>query len=137
LPVVLYGDPTRLRQVLMNLVNNGIKFTEQGCVEVRAVVVHASASGVELRFSVADTGIGMSTSQKSVIFEPFRQGDGSTTRRYGGTGLGLSICQRLVSLMQGQLWVESQQNVGSTFYFTACLKFAPKMAPQAVMSPSE
>jgi len=121
-PLVLLGDEMRLRQVLMNLINNAIKFTEHGVVDVRAVVQRADASEAVVKFSVADTGIGVSAEHREVIFEPFRQADGSTTRRYGGTGLGLSISQRLVSLMGGHLWVESEPGAGSTFHFTVGLK---------------
>ena len=121
-PHVLLGDPTRLGQVLGNLINNAVKFTEQGSVEVRASVRRMGAIEAEVHFVVADTGIGMSARQAEVIFEAFRQADGSTTRRYGGTGLGLSISQRLASLMGGKLYVESQPGEGSTFHFTACLK---------------
>jgi signal transduction histidine kinase len=122
IPLAVLGDPTRLRQVLVNLINNAIKFTGRGSVEVRAAVERLDAAEAVVRFSVADTGIGMSAAQRDVIFEAFRQADGSTTRRYGGTGLGLSISQRLVALMGGQLWVESQPGRGSTFFFTVRLK---------------
>jgi len=131
LPSVLLGDPTRLRQVLVNLINNAIKFTERGSVEVRASVQRVDASAVVVEFSVADTGIGMSAEQKKVIFDAFRQDDGSTTRCYGGTGLGLSISQRLVSLMGGNLCVESQPGEGSRFHFTACLRRPPTAFPQS------
>ncbi len=122
MPLVLLGDPTRLRQVLVNLINNAIKFTERGSVEVGASVERTEAGESLIRFSVSDTGIGMSAAQRAVIFEAFRQADGSTTRRYGGTGLGLSICQRLVRLMGGDMWVESKPGSGSTFFFNARLK---------------
>ena len=102
--------------------NNAIKFTEHGSVQVRADVDRIDQEEAVLRFAVADTGIGMSAAQREVIFEAFRQADGSTTRRYGGTGLGLSICQRLVALMGGKLWVESEPGAGSTFFFTVRLK---------------
>ena len=121
-PLVLLGDPTRLRQVLTNLINNAIKFTEHGSVGVHAAVERMDNEEAVLRFSIADTGIGMSEAQRMVIFEAFRQADGSTTRRYGGTGLGLSICQRLVDLMGGKLWVESEPGQGSTFFFNVRLK---------------
>ncbi len=121
-PHVLLGDPTRLRQILMNLVSNAIKFTDHGWVELRAAVQGADPSAAIIQFSVADTGIGMSAEQRGVIFEAFRQADGSTTRRYGGTGLGLSISQRLATLMCGRLWVESELGQGSTFHFACCLK---------------
>ncbi len=122
MPLVLLGDPTRVRQVLVNLINNAIKFTGHGSVDVRAAVERMDAAETVVRFSVADTGIGMSAAQRDVIFEAFRQADGTTTRRYGGTGLGLSISHRLVELMGGKLWVESEPGQGSTFFFTVCLK---------------
>jgi two-component system, sensor histidine kinase and response regulator len=122
MPLVLLGDPTRLRQVLVNLINNAIKFTDRGSVEVGVSVERTEAGESVVRFSVSDTGIGMSAAQREVIFEAFRQADGSTTRRYGGTGLGLSICQRLVRLMGGDMWVESKPGSGSTFFFNARLK---------------
>jgi two-component system sensor histidine kinase/response regulator len=122
IPMVLLGDPTRMRQVLVNLVNNAIKFTEQGYVEVRADARGVDSREAFIEFSVIDTGIGMSEKQKGVIFEAFRQADGSTTRRYGGTGLGLSISHRLAALMGGELWVESKPGEGSAFHFTARLK---------------
>jgi hypothetical protein len=119
IPEVLLGDPTRLHQVLVNLVGNAVKFTAHGSVGVRATLEHLDASEAIVKFSVADSGIGMSPEQKRVVFEPFRQADGSTTRRYGGTGLGLAISRQLASLMGGDLWVESELGEGSTFYFTA------------------
>jgi signal transduction histidine kinase len=118
MPLALAGDPVRLRQVLLNLVNNAVKFTPQGFVELRAVLDHVENEKAIVRFSVQDSGIGLSTEQQNIIFEAFRQADGSTTRRYGGTGLGLSICKRLVALMGGELWVESEPGAGSTFSFT-------------------
>jgi len=115
MPAALYGDPTRLRQVLMNLINNGIKFTERGRVEVSASVVRTGDKEVVLQFAVSDTGIGMSVSQSAVVFEPFRQADGSTTRRYGGTGLGLSICQRLAALMREPYGWRANPEKGARF----------------------
>jgi PAS domain S-box-containing protein len=110
-------DPLRLRQVLANLVGNALKFTEHGAVTV-AVVRDASAGAPTLHFTVADTGIGIPPERQRAIFEPFVQGDGSTTRRHGGTGLGLTIAARLVELMGGEIWVESTPGRGSTFHFT-------------------
>jgi signal transduction histidine kinase/HPt (histidine-containing phosphotransfer) domain-containing protein/ActR/RegA family two-component response regulator len=120
-PPMLIGDPGRLRQVLVNLVGNGIKFTDKG--EVAAVVAPARTRSGEqavcLHFSVRDTGIGIPLEKQNTIFRAFEQADGSTTRKYGGTGLGLAITQRLVELMGGRLWVESRPGEGSNFHFTA------------------
>ena len=117
---MLLADAARIRQVLLNLVNNAIKFTAEGFVAVHAAVDRIEARGAILHVTVADSGIGLPEQQQKVIFEAFRQGDGSTTRRYGGTGLGLSICKRLVELMGGEIWVESRLGHGSTFHFTVC-----------------
>jgi two-component system sensor histidine kinase/response regulator len=129
IPLVLIGDPVRLRQILLNLVNNAIKFTEFGFVEIRAAVDYLAASDAMIHFAVVDSGIGMTQSQQAMIFEAFRQADGSTTRRYGGTGLGLSISRRLVGLMNGEIGVESHPNQGSTFHFTARLKLPARKTP--------
>ena len=120
-PNILRGDPTRLRQVIVNLVGNGIKFTEQGevCVEVRREV---EAPGVTLHFLIKDTGIGIPLEKQQLIFEAFAQADTSTTRLYGGTGLGLPISNHLVGMMGGRLWVESEMGRGSIFHFTVCLQ---------------
>ena len=119
-PRVVIADPLRVRQVLLNLMHNAIKFTEKGAVDVAVSAVNASAQQVTLCFSVRDSGIGLTPAQQNVIFEAFRQADGSTTRRYGGTGLGLSISRRLVDMMGGRIWVESESGKGSTFHFTIC-----------------
>ncbi len=119
MPYALVGDPVRLRQVLLNLVNNAIKFTPRGFVKVHAALESVEKDQAVVRFSVTDSGIGLTEAQQKVIFEAFRQADGSTTRRYGGTGLGLSISKRLVELMGGELRVESRPGEGSTFSFTA------------------
>ncbi|MEO8097467.1 MAG: ATP-binding protein [Acidobacteriota bacterium] len=118
-PDQLVGDPDRLRQVLLNLVGNAVKFTHQGSIALLVRPKQESAGHTTLHFEVRDTGIGIPADKCQVIFESFRQVDGSTTRKYGGTGLGLTICSRLVELMGGALWVESELEKGSTFQFTA------------------
>jgi PAS domain S-box-containing protein len=118
IPVNLIGDPMRVGQILTNLVNNAIKFTEKGEIRLRTECVERSEAMVELQFSVSDTGIGMSPEQVSRLFQPFTQADMSTTRKHGGTGLGLTISRKLVEMMGGRIWLESELNVGSTFFFT-------------------
>jgi signal transduction histidine kinase/ActR/RegA family two-component response regulator len=118
-PATVLGDELRLRQVLLNLVGNAVKFTEVGSVHVSLEGESLSAVATTLRFSVADTGIGIPEDKRKTIFEPFRQADGSVARQYGGTGLGLAISSRLVELMSGRIWVESDIGRGSTFRFTA------------------
>jgi PAS domain S-box-containing protein len=118
-PESVVGDPTRLRQVLVNLVGNAIKFTELGRIVVDVQMQEISQESVELHFSVRDSGIGIPNDKQKMIFEAFTQADSSTTRKYGGTGLGLSITSRLVELMGGKIWVESVPGKGSTFHFTA------------------
>ena len=112
------GDPTRLRQVLLNLINNAIKFTPAGSVHVEALIEENLSGAALIRFNVTDTGIGLSANQRKVIFEPFRQADGSVTRKYGGTGLGLAICSSLAKMMGGSMSVTSTPGQGSTFSFT-------------------
>src|SRR6266852_6187491 len=123
------GDPTRLRQVLMNLIGNAIKFTEQGEVDVSASVARRDGDGAAVQFRVRDTGIGIPEEQLGTIFQEFTQADASMTRRYGGTGLGLAISRRLVALMGGELAVTSEVGRGSEFSFT--LTFPVEAAPQA------
>ena len=120
-PDQLLGDPARLRQILVNLVGNAIKFTAKGEVVVRAEVETATKDEVSLHFSVADTGIGIPADKQESVFEAFVQGDSSTTRQYGGTGLGLAISSQLVQIMSGRIWVQSKPGQGSTFHFTARL----------------
>ncbi|MBV8674584.1 MAG: response regulator, partial [Acidobacteriaceae bacterium] len=119
IPPALIGDPLRLGQILINLVNNAVKFTEQGQVVVSAAVDETVGERIKLKFSVCDSGIGMTPEQSARMFQAFSQADTSTTRKYGGTGLGLSISKRLVEMMEGNIWVESEYGKGSTFYFTA------------------
>ena len=118
-PKNVVGDPTRLRQVLVNLVGNAIKFTEHGEIIVDVQTQEVLQEGVELYFRIQDSGIGIANDKQKMIFEAFTQADSSTTRKYGGTGLGLSITSRLVELMGGRIWVESLPGQGSTFHFTA------------------
>jgi len=118
-PERIIGDPTRLRQIIVNLVGNAVKFTGSGEVVVRVGVEGGQKHGICLHFSVSDTGIGIPLSQQAGIFEPFTQADGSITRRYGGTGLGLVISRALAELMEGRMWVESRVKQGTVFHFTA------------------
>ena len=120
-PDGVVGDPTRIQQVLANLVSNAVKFTERGHVFISVEQESRTEGSTRMHFSVADTGIGIPPAQHDAIFEAFRQADGSTTRRFGGTGLGLTISATLVRLMGGRLWVESEPGVGSTFHFTVGL----------------
>ncbi|WVQ62174.1 uncharacterized protein L199_000312 [Kwoniella botswanensis] len=118
IPDQLIGDPLRLRQVITNLIGNAVKFTTKGQVALSCRVKGYINNSVGLEFCVADTGIGIKQDKLDVIFDTFAQADGSTTRKYGGTGLGLTISKRLVNLMSGDLWVESEYGAGSRFYFT-------------------
>jgi two-component system sensor histidine kinase/response regulator len=122
-PVSVKGDPFRLRQVLTNLLSNAIKFTDKGDVVLRCRRVSGIAGAIIVRFEVSDTGIGITPEDQRLLFSPFVQADGSTTRRFGGTGLGLAICKELVTGMGGEIGMESTPGIGSTFWFAA--KFAP------------
>jgi|GEM_PF-1589627 len=133
LPDGLRGDPMRLRQILVNLIGNALKFTNEGKVEVRAAG-QRHENGFELHCSVRDSGIGMSPEQQELIFEAFAQADTSTTRRYGGSGLGLAISVNLAQLMGGRIWVDSAPGEGSTFHFLAYFKPA-QQAPAVIMAP--
>jgi signal transduction histidine kinase/DNA-binding response OmpR family regulator/HPt (histidine-containing phosphotransfer) domain-containing protein len=130
IPVDLVGDPLRLNQILTNLVSNAVKFTAKGEIVVSAHTVERSSDKALLQFSVKDSGIGMSPEQSARLFQPFSQADASTTRKFGGTGLGLSICKRLVEMMHGRIWVESEVGKGSTFHFTATFGFARDVKPR-------
>jgi two-component system sensor histidine kinase/response regulator len=128
-PRSVRGDAGRLRQVLMNLVGNAIKFTDAGNVTLRVSRAPTKADELTLTFSVSDTGVGIPAGARARLFEPFVQADSSFSRRAGGTGLGLSICKRLVELMRGEIWFESEEGIGSTFTFS--LPFAKAAAPAA------
>jgi len=121
IPRHLVGDELRLRQILTNLLSNAIKFTDQGTVSLSITMSQQQAEQIELQFYVADTGIGISPEKLTSIFDAFVQADTSSTRRFGGTGLGLTISARLVAMMGGRIWVQSQPGEGSTFYFTAVI----------------
>lgn len=118
-PLALVGDPLRLGQVLINLCNNAVKFTEQGEIVISTKLLEKQDDWVMLQFSVRDTGVGLTQEQKGKLFQAFSQADMSTTRKYGGTGLGLTISKRLVNMMGGEIWVESEAGKGSEFIFTA------------------
>jgi signal transduction histidine kinase/DNA-binding response OmpR family regulator len=122
LPLHVFGDAGRLRQILLNLLSNAVKFTEKGHVLLRIEGIATSAEEVQVRFSVIDTGIGISQVDRKRLFQPFTQADGSTTRKYGGTGLGLAICKRLTELMGGAIGVASEPGQGTTFWFTTRLE---------------
>jgi PAS domain S-box-containing protein len=135
IPPMLRGDPGRLRQILINLLGNAIKFTHRGEIVLRVTSEAATPPDVVLHFSVRDTGVGIPLDRQESVFEAFTQADGTTTRAYGGTGLGLTISSKLVQLMGGRLWVESETGTGSTFHFTAIFTLAA--AHEAVAAPLE
>ena len=122
LPANIIGDPVRFRQILTNLVDNAAKFTESGEIEIGLFAEEVKQKRVKIHVIVRDTGIGISKDKLAAIFEPFRQADGSTTRKYGGSGLGLSICKQLANLMGGDIWAESRNGHGSEFHFTGWFK---------------
>lgn len=133
LPECVAGDHNRLRQILLNLVNNAVKFTEQGRVTVSAEVIQKADESDVIRFAVSDTGIGIPKERQGRLFQMFSQIDASTTRRFGGTGLGLALCKRLVELMRGTIGVESEAGWGSTFWFSVPLKRTVAEAPMQVV----
>lgn len=124
IPKYLIGDPVRLRQIIINLVNNAIKFTHKGFVRVKVELINAKDKRCELLFSVEDSGIGIPQDKHETIFDLFSQADDHTTRKYGGTGLGLAICKKLVEMMDGRIWVESKANEGSAFKFNILYEVA-------------
>ena len=134
-PAAVSGDPARLRQIIVNLVSNALKFTERGEVVLRVDRDGAPGDRVGLRFTVSDTGIGIPAEKQATIFEAFTQADSSTTRRFGGTGLGLTITSQLIALMGGRIWVESQPGQGSQFHFT--IPFEVPAAPPAPAPPRQ
>jgi CheY-like chemotaxis protein len=121
----LLGDEIRLRQVLVNLIGNAIKFTQRGGITIRVGTTPLAEGAVRLDMAVIDTGIGIPPEKQALIFEPFQQADGSTTRQYGGTGLGLAICAKLVAIMDGDFSLESQPDAGSTFRFSVVVGEGP------------
>jgi len=127
-PTAMVGDPARLRQLIVNLVGNAIKFTDRGNIVVDAQVETLASDAVHLHLRVSDTGIGIPAEKHQLIFESFAQADGSTTRRFGGTGLGLTISRQIVELMGGRMWVESEAGKGSIFHFTAKFGLSGKYA---------
>jgi signal transduction histidine kinase/DNA-binding response OmpR family regulator len=133
IPEGLLGDPGRIRQIVINLVGNAIKFTDHGEVLVSVKQTEETRQSITLHFAVKDTGIGVPANKQQEIFKAFSQADGSTTRKYGGTGLGLTICTKLVELMKGRIWMESEVGKGSTFHFTA--SFGVQEQPSARPAP--
>jgi PAS domain S-box-containing protein len=135
IPNALVGDPGRLRQVIVNLVGNAIKFTEKGEVVVHVQADSRTNDDIELHFTIVDTGIGIAAEKQTAIFEAFTQADGSMSRTYGGTGLGLTISSRLVGFMRGRIWVESELGMGSRFHFTA--HFRLQKIPARIIVPRD
>jgi len=136
-PYYLIGDPLRLHQILANLGNNAVKFTNSGEIDIRAELAAEFDDSVKLKFSVRDTGIGLTPEQLDKLFQSFTQADSSTTRRYGGTGLGLAISKQLTELMGGEIWAESTYGKGSAFYFTAVFKKQTAQKPEEFIPSSD
>ena len=136
-PTWVSGDGVRLRQIVLNLVGNAIKFTRQGEIGLHVRTETGAGAACTLRVTVSDTGIGIPVDRQKIIFDPFTQHDASTTRNYGGTGLGLTISSRLVSLMGGRIWVDSQIGKGSQFHFTVQMRQAGRSAPSETMSAAD
>jgi nitrogen-specific signal transduction histidine kinase len=137
MPDIVWGDPVRLIQILINLVGNAIKFTENGEVIISVEVESQTEDEVSLHFTIRDTGIGIPEDKKELIFDTFTQADSSSTRKYGGTGLGLSISSRLAEMMKGRIWVESEVGQGSTFHFTARFGITPGIDKQELSKENE
>jgi two-component system, sensor histidine kinase and response regulator len=137
IPQQLIGDPLRLGQIIINLVSNAVKFTAKGEVVIRAEMIGRIDSRIKLKFSVQDTGIGMSKETEGKLFQVFTQADSSTTRKFGGTGLGLAISRKLVEMMGGTLWAESEEGKGSTFSFTAWFEVSMAQDSTAKVMPEE
>jgi len=136
-PSLLCGDPGRLRQTLINLVGNAIKFTEEGEVAVRISLENENSTHAAIRFSVTDTGIGIPKDRLDGIFESFTQADGSTTRKFGGTGLGLAISKQLVEMMGGRIGAKSEEGKGSEFWFTAVFEKQPEGREAKIVAPDD
>lgn len=135
MPNHLLGDSYRLRQILTNLIGNGIKFTASGHIEIEVILLDkTSATAGTIQFAIKDTGIGICRGALDSLFDRFNQADNSNTRRYGGTGLGLAICKGLVENMGGNIWVKSEQGKGSIFYFTCDLEIQDSHIDQCVLS---
>lgn len=135
IPRMLKGDPLRITQILVNLINNAIKFTDDGEVHISAKILQERDEKIELEFCVRDTGIGLTNEQIEHLFTAFYQADGSITRKYGGTGLGLSISKSLIEIMEGKIWVESEANIGSRFIFTCWLERSELQKKQVAIIP--
>lgn len=125
IPSALLGDPLRIQQVLVNLISNAVKFSDKGAIGIALQLTSEQGDLLEIQGAVSDNGIGISPEQQRSLFQSFSQADGSITRKYGGSGLGLAICKQLCELMQGDIWLESEADVGSTFYFSMALNKAP------------